>query len=150
MANAKNSLSILVPTTTSRAAPSDARQYRGADLACPDNLEVLVSDDCSKDDTRSVLAEYQARMPYLRVFHQEVNLQARNWEFLLNQAQGDLVYLLCHDDAMAPDFLETYLGHFDADPELDMVFGDLQLRGPNSRSSPRCRSTRPPRGWPTA
>lgn len=132
MLNAKHSLTILVPTYNRSALLRQTLDSIAGQTYLPGNLEVIVSNDCSKDDTRAVLDEYRTRMPFLRVFHQEANLRhAGNWEFLLAQARGDLVYLLCDDDAVAPDFLETYLRHFDADPELDMVFGDIELRGPD-------------------
>src|SRR3954454_17953794 len=114
MLDSKHSLTILVPTYNRSALLRQTLDSIAGQTFLPGNLEVVVSNDCSPDDTRAVLDEYRARMPYLRVFHQEANLRAaRNWEFLLAQARGDLVYFLCDDDAIAPDFLATYLGAFD-------------------------------------
>ncbi len=126
-------LSILIPTYNRSAMLRQTLDSIAAQTYLPaGDVEVVVSNDCSKDDTKAVLAGYEARMPFLRVFHQQANLRhAGNWEFLLAQARGELVFLLCDDDAIAPDFLETYLGLFRDDPELDMVFGDIQMRDPD-------------------
>jgi hypothetical protein len=79
-----------------------------------------------------MLDEYRARLPMLRVFPQATNLGGpKNWEFVLAKAEGELVFLLCDDDAITPDFLETYLKLFADDPKLDMVLGDIELRGPS-------------------
>jgi glycosyltransferase involved in cell wall biosynthesis len=125
------SLSIVIPTYNRSDMLRQTLESIGGQTFLPDNLEVVVSDDCSQDDTKAVLDEYQCRWPFLKVFHQTQNLRhAKNWEFLLSQATGELVYLLCDDDAIAPDFLESYLTLFRNDPNLDMVFGDIELRGP--------------------
>jgi glycosyltransferase involved in cell wall biosynthesis len=123
-------ISIIIPTYNRSATLRQTLDSLLAQTIIPDGLEVIVSDDASPDDTRQVLDGYRERMPYLRVFHQEMNLRAGNWEFVQSEARGEFIFLLCDDDAVAPDFLESALSAFDADPELDMVLGDIELRGP--------------------
>jgi hypothetical protein len=126
------SLSILIPTYNRSVTVRQTLDSIAGQTGLPSqDIEVIVSNDCSRDDTRAVLEEYAARLPYLRIFHQEANLNTRNWAFALGQARGQFVFVLCDDDAVAPDFVETYLRAFRSDPELDMVFGDIQLRDPD-------------------
>jgi glycosyltransferase involved in cell wall biosynthesis len=124
-------LSIIIPTYNRSAMLRQTLDSILAQTVPLDSTEVIVSDDCSTDDTRQVLNEYRDRMPSMRVFHQEKNLRhAANWEFLQGEARGEFIFILCDDDAIAPDFVESYLGQFEDDPTLDMVLGDIQLRDP--------------------
>jgi len=103
-----------------------------AQTLLPDGLEVVISNDNSTDGTDALVAEYQGRLPSLRSFRQPSRLGGPgNWDFLLNQAKGEFVFLLCDDDAIAPKFLESYLTLLRDDPQLDMVFADIELRGPD-------------------
>jgi glycosyltransferase involved in cell wall biosynthesis len=126
------SLSIVIPTYKRSGPLRQTLDSIAGQTYLPANLDVIVSDDCSPDDTLVVLEEYRARLPMLRIYPQATNLGGpKNWEFVLAKAEGELVFLLCDDDAIAPDFLETYLKLFGDDPELDMVLGDIELRGPD-------------------
>lgn len=70
------------------------------------NIEIVVSDNCSTDNTEEVVKSYND--PRIRYFKQEVNIgSVNNSNFCLKQAKGDY-YLLHHDDDLIdPDFLET-------------------------------------------
>lgn len=70
------------------------------------NIEIIVSDNCSTDNTEEVVKSYND--PRIRYFKQEVNIgSVNNSNFCLKQAKGDY-YLLHHDDDLIdPDFLET-------------------------------------------
>jgi glycosyltransferase involved in cell wall biosynthesis len=124
------SISIVIPTYSRSTLLRQTLDSIAGQTFLPDNLEVVVSNDCSHDDTKEVLDDYQSRWPFLKVFHQTQNLRTKNWEFVLGEATGELVFLLCDDDAIAPDFLASYLALFRDNPNLDMVFGDIELRGP--------------------
>jgi len=128
------SLSILVPTYDRAAMLAQALESLAVQTELPADLEVIVSDDASPtaEATAAVVRTFEGRLPNLRYFQQEKNLGGEgNWTFCLGQATGDLVFLLSHDDAVAPDFLATYLGLFRLHPELDLVTSDIELRGPD-------------------
>lgn len=94
-----------------------------------DDFELIVSNDCSKDSTATVISEYKSKFKNFRSFEHETNLGgAKNWEFLLKQAEGEFVYLLSDDDAVAPSFLEEYIRRIREIPDLDLIFCGLQLR----------------------
>jgi len=65
------------------------------------DLEVITSDDASPDNTYSVLQDYAARDPRIRIFHQPSNLgMVANWNFCLRQARGEAVKLMGGDDRL--------------------------------------------------
>jgi len=71
-----------------------------------ENIEILVSDNCSNDKTPELVASYNH--PKLTHFRQKNNLGQRgNMNFLLEQAKGDYFLMLHDDDRIDSDFVET-------------------------------------------
>ena len=70
------------------------------------NLEIIVSDNCSTDDTEKVVTSYKdPRLEYIR---QKVNLGSNgNYNALLHAARGSYFLLLHDDDLIDGDFLST-------------------------------------------
>jgi len=65
------------------------------------DFEVIASDDASADHTYSILQDYAARDPRIRIFHQPGNLgMVANWNFCLRQARGEAVKLMGGDDCL--------------------------------------------------
>jgi glycosyltransferase involved in cell wall biosynthesis len=69
------------------------------------NIEVLVSDNASTDDTTKVLRELCDKR--LRVMRQETNIGLLpNWNACVAAAKGEYVVLVCDDDRISPWLLE--------------------------------------------
>lgn len=73
------------------------------------NLEIIVSDNCSDDNTEELVMSYSdQRIKYIR---QKENIgAANNFNFCLEQAKGDYFLLLHDDDLIDSDFIETCMG----------------------------------------
>jgi glycosyltransferase involved in cell wall biosynthesis len=70
------------------------------------NLEIIVSDNASTDDTEGVVHGFGD--PRIRYHKQPRNLGANgNFNFCLEQARGDYFLLLHDDDLIDDDFIET-------------------------------------------
>ena len=68
------------------------------------DLELIVADNASTDDTLAVVATFSD--PRLRVLRSEENMGAgRNWNRAVRAARGDHVKLLCADDWLYTDCL---------------------------------------------
>ncbi|EYD74798.1 hypothetical protein Rumeso_03661 [Rubellimicrobium mesophilum DSM 19309] len=79
------------------------------------NVEVLLMDDCSSDDSRAILTEYRDRFPdRTRLLLNEVNSGGVffQWEKGLREARGELVWIAESDDWCDPNFLETLVPFF--------------------------------------
>jgi len=64
-----------------------------------DEYEIVVSDNCSQDDTAQVVKDYQtSRVKYVRV--NDPLSMPDHWEFALGHAQGQFVNYLSDDDAL--------------------------------------------------
>lgn len=69
-----------------------------------ESYEIIVSDNCSTDDTREVVHEMRdERVRYVRT--EDRLSMPDNWEFAFDHARGDYVTYLCDDDAISPGLL---------------------------------------------
>ena len=106
---------------------------------CAD-LEVIVVDDASTDDTAAVVRPYlaDARVAYHRVPHGGVSA-AKNQGIHL--ARAPLVAFLDADDLWLPRKLERQLAFFRADPELGVVYARRVLMDQDGRAVPYVQPT---------
>jgi glycosyltransferase involved in cell wall biosynthesis len=84
------------------------------------DFEVLVSDNCSMDDPRSVVAEFHdSRVHYSR---NERNIgPVPNINQMISQARGEYVAVVHDDDVYDPSFLDRESRLLDASPSVGMV-----------------------------
>lgn len=86
------------------------------------DFELIVSDDCSPDDTAAVVARY--RDPRLQYHRHERNLGlVGNYNRCLRLAGGEYVGIFDDDDLYAPTMLEATVAALDAHPEAGFVYG---------------------------
>jgi glycosyltransferase involved in cell wall biosynthesis len=90
------------------------------------DIEVLLMDDCSSDDSRSIIEEYAARDARIRVVLNEQNSGStfKQWNKGIALTQGEYVWLAESDDYADPNFLATLVARLDADPEVGLVYCD--------------------------
>ncbi len=70
--------------------------------------EAVVMNDGSRDHTAEVLADYGARDPRIRAFHQENGGVASALNGALREAKGEWICWLSSDDLYEPDALEIF------------------------------------------
>ena len=91
------------------------------------NIEVLVSDNASTDDTQRVLSEF--RDPRLRIVTQTRNIGLMpNWNACLTAAKGEHIVFLPDDDRMAPWMIESCVALVRREPRLATVVALSDLR----------------------
>lgn len=112
-------ISVLIPTF------NGARFLRGAIESVLsqgiDDLEIIVTDDNSSDDTAAVVTAFSD--PRIK-FHRNLrNLGAQgNWNLGLSLALGKYIKLLPQDDLIRPGSLIKQVAVLDADPQEKIVF----------------------------
>jgi glycosyltransferase involved in cell wall biosynthesis len=115
-------LTVLLPTynrsaSLSRTIDSVLAQTRG-------EIELLISDNASEDDTGALCEAYEQRDPRVRYVRQPVNLgPIGNFNWLLAEASSEFVLLLADDDWLDPDYIERCLAIIEGDPSLSIVTG---------------------------
>jgi glycosyltransferase involved in cell wall biosynthesis len=87
------------------------------------DLEIIVIDDCSPDNTRDVLQQY-ANEPRVRpVFHQTNLRNIRTYNEGLALARGEFIGVVGSDDyALRTDAAERQVAVFDANPNVGFVY----------------------------
>jgi glycosyltransferase involved in cell wall biosynthesis len=88
-----------------------------------DQMEILVIDDGSTDDTAERVKKYGARLEY---FRKPNGGQASAFNLGVPRAQGEIVALLDGDDYWLPDKLRSIVAEFDAHPETGLVYHSLR------------------------
>jgi glycosyltransferase involved in cell wall biosynthesis len=113
-------VSVVIPTY------GRARMCRQAVLAALaqelEPHEVVVSDDCSPDDTVPVLRLVAEQHPRLRLIENRTNSGGvANWNQVIDAAVGDYIAYCSDDDYFLPYHLKVSVGYLEAHPEVAMV-----------------------------
>jgi glycosyltransferase involved in cell wall biosynthesis len=91
------------------------------------NIRLIISDDCSRDNTAQILKEYAKNDSRIELYFQEQNLGVvKNIEFLLGKVKNDIYMLADQDDFWKPEKIEKSLEFLES-KNLDLVFGDLEV-----------------------
>ena len=90
------------------------------------NINLIISDDCSTDNTRDILKEYQD-LENIKIYYQDKNLgYVANFEFLLKHVESDIYMLSDQDDVWMPNKIEETFKKLEED-NADLVFTDLEV-----------------------
>lgn len=92
------------------------------------NIEVIISDNGSSDETAQIAAEFVTRYPNARAIRQEKPLSAfGNFMWLIDQANGEYFCWCAHDDLRSPDFVSGLVRALETDSHACLAFGDLEI-----------------------
>jgi glycosyltransferase involved in cell wall biosynthesis len=126
-------VSILIPTYNGERVLRPA--LRSALEQSYKNIEVVVADDASTDRTAEILASVAASDPRVRVIRRETNVGAfHNPLRLLEEAHGDYLKFLLHDDVLATDCVRDLLRGMQSTPDATLAFSRRVLIDENGRT----------------
>ena len=125
-----------------------------------DDVEIVLVDDGSTDDSAQVLTDWAARRPdTVRVIHQANAGQGAARNAGIEAARGEWISFPDPDDALTPDYLTVVAAFLDTHPDADLVAchrlmwdeltGSPQGRPPAAVDVPR-ESVRRPHDQPGA
>lgn len=88
-----------------------------------DDFELLVIDDCSRDDTNEIMQGFARQDSRIRYLRNPENLgMVKNWNRCLDEAKGEYVKFLFGDDLLvSPDVLARMASVLDAVPSVTLV-----------------------------
>jgi glycosyltransferase involved in cell wall biosynthesis len=119
-------ISVVIPTYNNAALLGETLQGIGAQTF--KDLEVIVIDDGSTDDTCGIVKSHGGNVRYLHQSN-EGPAAARNKGVSL--ARGELIAFCDHDDVWNARHLETMVRCFEEHPAAAMCFGDAEYFGAN-------------------
>ncbi len=95
-------------------------------------FEIVISDDCSTDDTWSILQRRAKLNPNIRPIQTPTNLgMPGNANFAVSQTSNPYIALLHHDDLCRHDMLEKWLKIADKYPDVGFIFNPYGVDGNN-------------------
>lgn len=121
--NTKPLLSIIVPTYN-RGSTFLSESINSALSQSFRNLELIILDDCSTDNTEQLVMSYaDDRISYYKSGRNQGEYWLTN--FGMNRAQGNYVTWLHSDDQLPPESLKLRVDTLTRDNTLDFVHGDI-------------------------
>ena len=112
-------LTIAIPTVNRAALLG--RAIESALAQTSDEVEIIVSDNGSTDETQEVIARYATSS--IRTFrHASTMSAAEHGQFLREQARGEFFLGLSDDDYLEPEFASEVLALFDRHPDLSFIY----------------------------
>jgi glycosyltransferase involved in cell wall biosynthesis len=91
------------------------------------NLEIIISNNCSTDNTEDIILARCKNHPEIKYFIQEQNIgMIPNFEFVLRKASGKYFMWVADDDTLAPGILARYVDFLENNPEYSVVSGVIK------------------------
>ena len=95
------------------------------------NFRLIISDDCSIDNTKKILEEYKLKDDRIIVYYQNQNLgYVKNFEFLLSKVESEFYALADQDDIWLENKIEVAINTL-KENNADLYFSDLTLINDN-------------------
>lgn len=100
------------------------------------NIELIVVDDRSSDDTVCIVKHLQEEDDRIKLFENEKNLgMSGNWSRCLELCQGEFVKLICADDMIEPNALKLEAKALMEHPTVNLVESDTRLVDINGKTT---------------
>jgi len=88
------------------------------------NIEVILLDDCSTDNSRQILSEYESKKKVSHCIFNTVNSgnTFKQWQKGIDLAQGDFIWIAESDDYCSHDFIEKLITPLLLDEEVVLSY----------------------------
>lgn len=88
------------------------------------DMEVIILDDCSTDNSMEILAAYENHPKVQCVVRNTINSGSPflQWQRGFDLAQGEYIWIAESDDVAEPTFLEESLKRLELNPNIQMTF----------------------------
>ena len=111
--------------------------YNGADLVVEaldsvmgqtyEDFELIVINDGSQDNSGEILDEYADKDSRIRVYHQENKKLPITLSRGFQEAKGEYLTWISHDNRLKPDFLEKMVACLQRHPGWDMIYANQDI-----------------------
>jgi len=91
------------------------------------NLEIIISDNCSTDNTRELVGVVSKAHPEIKYFRQSSNIgMIKNFDFVLRKAMGKYFMWIADDDTLEAGVLRKYVAFLEEQPGYVLVSGAIK------------------------
>jgi len=90
------------------------------------NIEVIILDDCSPDNSREIIDKYAASDERVRTVYNEQNSGStfKQWNKGFKLAKGDFIWIAESDDSASPEFLDILVSRIQSDKGIVVAYSD--------------------------
>ncbi|MFV0530348.1 MAG: glycosyltransferase family 2 protein [Flavobacteriales bacterium] len=102
------------------------------------NIEVIISDDDSKDNTLQIVEEFKERFDKpIYIYNHSPNGIGANWNYSIEKANGEYIKFLFQDDILLPTCIEDMVKVLKKDPTIGLVASkrDFIVEEPNEETN---------------
>ena len=100
-----------------------------------DKCEVILIDDCSKDNTVMICEEISKKFSNIRLLKNEINLGiCKNRNKGIENATGDYITFCDDDDELLPNFISDQLKIINNEKNIDMIKFGRELVSINAKN----------------
>lgn len=103
-----------------------------------DNLEYIICDGGSTDQTLEIIKKYEKHIHYWRSVKD--NGQSAAIREGIQRSTGDIIGWLNADDVYTPDTLKCVVGVLNAATNIDVIYGDTEIIGPSGETIRQMKS----------
>jgi glycosyltransferase involved in cell wall biosynthesis len=123
----KKLLSIIVPVHNSAAFLIETLQsILKQDY---ENIEVIVVDDGSTDNSIQIIKKISSRDNRIKVFQQENAGPSAARNKAIIEAKGQFILPVDSDDVLSPDYVKLCMAEFKKNPSIKLVYGSVDYFG---------------------
>ena len=92
------------------------------------NIEIIVCDNASTDNTWETLQEYVAKDNRIHAYRNETNVgPVRNWKRCLDHAKGKYAKFLWSDDEILPTFIEIMVDALESNGSCGFAYSNVDI-----------------------
>ncbi|MBS1504493.1 MAG: glycosyltransferase family 2 protein, partial [Bacteroidetes bacterium] len=101
-------------------------------------VEVILMDDCSTDNSRTVIGRYTSHPAVTKVLYNTVNSGSpfMQWKKGIEESSGTIIWIAESDDVARPDFLARMVDILQKEPAANVAYA-ASTSSPESFSDPR-------------
>ncbi|MFV9550613.1 glycosyltransferase family 2 protein [Algibacter sp. PT7-4] len=114
-------VSICIPTYNGAKFITEAME--SAIKQSYSNLEIIVSDDNSKDETLKIIEDYKSKTNIpIAIYNHKPNGIGANWNNCIKNAKGDYIKFLFQDDTIVPSCIDKMVEQAIKNPRIGLVY----------------------------
>lgn len=99
-----------------------------------ENIEIIVVDNCSNDQTANIVNSYTINNPKLKLYINDSNIgPINNWKKCLELSNGEFVKIVFSDDKIALDSIEKLISPLLEDQKIGFSFSSVQMIDENGK-----------------
>ena len=144
MDNFEYKASIIVPVYNVEKYLAECLDSLAAQTMDKSQMEVLMIDDGSPDNSIAIMEEYAAKYPYMKIFRKENEGLAKTRNYGIAHAKGKYLFYLDSDDMLTEETVKAVTDFFDEHyDEVDLVSYKMEyMLGPDWFGNPHFRYKR--------